>query len=122
MTTDDVEAARAEAQAKGAASFELRTRAATRDAFFDAAREGLPLDPPVLGSKSWDALADSIWAGLDGVGTRDVAIAWLGASNFKELAPAEFHIAYEILKSLTERLSSWEATDGEPKQITVLLE
>jgi Barstar (barnase inhibitor) len=106
----------------GAAVFDLATaRGSTRQAFFDAVRAALPLDPPLVRSQSWDTLSDSVWGGLDSLDTRTIVITWRDASTFKDVAPAEFEIASSTLHDVAERLASWEATDGEPKQVSVLL-
>jgi hypothetical protein len=61
----------------GAAVFDLATaRGSTRQAFFDAVRAALPLDPPLVRSQSWDALSDSVWGGLDSLDTRTIVITW----------------------------------------------
>lgn len=36
----------------------------SKDDFFEAVRAVLPLDPPLVLNKVWDALSDSIWEGL----------------------------------------------------------
>ena len=47
--------------------------------FFEGIRKSLPLDPPVVGDHSWDALSDSLWNGLDGVDANAIAIIWPGS-------------------------------------------
>jgi hypothetical protein len=34
---------------------------AGREAFFDTVRSALPMDPPLVSCRSWDALSDSLW-------------------------------------------------------------
>ena len=114
--------ARDAALSSGAAVFDLVTAGGSiRQAFFDAVGGALPLDPPLVGSRSWDALSDSVWGGLDSLDTRAIVITWRDASTFKDVAPWEFEIASSILHDLVKRLASWEATYGEPKQVSVLL-
>ena len=121
MKEDEVARACQLALANGAAVFEFKSGPATTAGLFEAIRGSLPLDPPVIGSSSWDALSDSLWGGLDSLDQREVVLAWLGASEFKTVAPAEFEIAADILRTVAEGLGSWEATYGEPKRVTVLL-
>ncbi|WP_211272879.1 hypothetical protein, partial [Kitasatospora setae] len=52
------------------------TGVATRAALFDAIRHALPLDPPLLGHHSWDALEDSLFGGLHEAPTRTPLITF----------------------------------------------
>lgn len=47
---------------------------ASKGQFFDAIRSTCPLDPPLHSNRSWDALSDSLWSGLDEVEEEEVAI------------------------------------------------
>lgn len=122
INASEVESLRAAALSAGATVFELRTPGvASREAFFDAVRETLPLDPPLLGSSSWDALSDSLWEGLYSLDTRNIVIIWRDASAFRAKAPEEFKIASSVLGDVSEAIASPDATCGEPKQLSVLL-
>jgi hypothetical protein len=44
--------------------------------FFEAMKALLPLDPPLVGNRSWDALSDSLWSGLDQLAADNIAIVW----------------------------------------------
>jgi hypothetical protein len=52
--------------------------------FFQVARGALPLDPPLGGGMSWDAFSDSLWGGLDVLGTKRVAILWTAVERVLE--------------------------------------
>jgi hypothetical protein len=88
-------------------------------AFFDAVRRELPLDPPLVGSRSWDALSDSLWGGLDLLEAGVVVILWRGAADFQRAAPTEFGMAVTVLQDVTESLASVESTDGRPKKVCI---
>jgi hypothetical protein len=114
------DAAAQEASRTGAQLFCVsRQETPSRAAFFDAVRAGLPLDPPLVGSKSWDALSDSLWGGLDALEASVVVITWTGASDLRRDAPEEFGIAMRVLRDLVTSLGSWEDTNGEPKQVCI---
>src|SRR5208282_6398864 len=61
----DAEATRRQAEQSGYTTFMLPEKGIVdRVSFFEAVRTTLPLDPPLVGSRSWDALSDSLWEGL----------------------------------------------------------
>ncbi|MGK5543426.1 hypothetical protein ACSNOH_01600 [Streptomyces sp. URMC 127] len=67
-----------EAARQGVPVFTLCTGGRTEEeAFFEAVRGTLPLDPP-LGTfrRAWDALSDSVWGGLHALETPRVVIVW----------------------------------------------
>jgi Barstar (barnase inhibitor) len=120
VTLEAADSAAQEAARIGAAVFVLSTEgASTRAEFFDAVRTNLPLDPPLIGSRSWDALSDSLWGGIDSVDASAVVIIWKGASDLRRNASDEFEIAMAVLRDLTSSLGNWEDTDGEPKRVCV---
>jgi barstar (barnase inhibitor) len=90
-------------------------------AFFDAIRHTLPLDPPLVGSRSWDALSDSLWSGLHEVSDNSIAIFWTGSSDFKDATSSDYSIALEILKDITGSLTDQSITNGRPKQVSVYI-
>ena len=65
----------------------LTGKRAGREAFFDAVRATLPLDPPLQSSRSWDALSDSLWEGLLQLDVNGIVIAWPDAAGFKGRQP-----------------------------------
>ncbi|MBA9007219.1 barstar family protein [Thermomonospora cellulosilytica] len=92
-----------------------------RRGFFDAVRESLPLDPPLAGSRSWDALADSLWGGINSLGGPSVLIIWRGSAGFRELSPDEYGMACDVLNDVAESLGDPAATAGDPKNVTVFI-
>jgi hypothetical protein len=77
---------------------------AGRDAFFDAVRHALPLDPPVVYPR-WDALSDSLWKGIRVLDVPRVAILWPDSSPFSEESPRDFELALSVLRDVTDGLA-----------------
>jgi hypothetical protein len=120
VTPDVAASAVREASALGARVFVLSSEgASTRADFFDAVRASLPLDPPLFGSRSWDALEDSVWGGIDAFDESVIVITWTGASDLRRNAPDDFAIAMGVFRQLTSSLGSPEYTCGKPKQVCV---
>jgi hypothetical protein len=89
------------------------------DAFFDAVRGSLPLDPPVVSSRSWDALSDSLWEGIYSLPENQVVILWEDGDQFKAAAPEDFEVASSILADLARQLADPAATVGKPKSLFI---
>jgi hypothetical protein len=120
VSPEEAASASLAASSAGARVFAFSTEgASSRADFFSAVRANLPLDPPLIGSRSWDALSDSLWGGIDGLDASIVVITWAGASDLHQNAPEDFAIAMAVLRDLTSSLGKWEDTDGEPKQVCV---
>ncbi|KUH40741.1 MULTISPECIES: barstar family protein [Streptomyces] len=90
-------------------------------AFFDAVRHTLPLDPPVVGSGSWDALSDSLWEGIHTLHRRRVALLWRDATAFRDGSPEDFRIAVAVLADVVETLADPTATVGRPTDVCVYI-
>jgi hypothetical protein len=120
VTNCELAQVREKALSNGATVFDLEPAATTREAIFEAVRSSMPLDPPIISSRSWDALSDSVWGGLHALDSRNILITWARASEFRDAAPAEFDITSGILSGVAEQLLSWEVTYGEPKRVTVV--
>jgi hypothetical protein len=117
----DVEAARGRASEAGYATFVLPGDAIVdREAFFAAIRATLPLDPPVVSSHVWDALADSIWQGLSDHPAARIAILWPHSRVKAVRAPLDFEIALGVFEQVVHELSDLTATVG-PKDVAVLV-
>jgi len=121
VTSEEAASAVQEASSTGAMVFALSSEgASTRADFFDAVRASLPLDPPLIGSRTkWEALSDSLWGGIDELDSSVVVIIWTGASDLHRNAPDDFATAMAVLRDLTSSLGKWEDTAGEPKQVCV---
>jgi RNAse (barnase) inhibitor barstar len=111
-----------EATTSGATTYVLSVPPpADRAAFFDAVRTTFPLDPPLIGSRSWDALADSLWEGLRTLDAAPVVIVWRDAEIMSELHPDDYTITVAVLEDITATLSDANATVGSPKTVTVYI-
>ena len=113
----DAEKQAAELRACGWLVYLLPPGIADKASFFEGVRAVLPLDPPLVGNQSWDALSDSVWAGLDQTEGKRIAIVWPQA----RLAVPELQTAVRILEDLTESLSDMDATSGSPKEICIVI-
>jgi hypothetical protein len=100
--------------------FRLPGSLASKDEFFEGIRQSLPLDPPLQSNRSWDALSDSLWSGLDNLKERKIVIVWPDASRMKALAPEAFSIATSILMDLITTLADEKTTLGNTKNLRVL--
>jgi hypothetical protein len=89
--------------------------------FFGAIKEVLPLDPPLGTGLKWDALADSIWGGLDDLETDRVLVYWPSNAQMALEAPDDFTTASEIFESIARTLSDPRYTDGEPTFLAVVV-
>lgn len=110
----------AEATAENATIYMLSVpEPADRLAFFDAVRGTLPLDPPLAGSRSWDALSDSLWEGLRILDATTFVIIWSNAYSMREARPNDHQIALAVLQDVATSLSDSAATVGHPKKVCV---
>lgn len=94
---------------------------ADRDHFFRAVRTVLPLDPPVETSRSWEALADSLFEGLYAVQTDRLLILWRDAYKALAASPRTYEIALDVLDGVARLLGDRGATVGRPKALSVLV-
>ncbi|MGW4162243.1 barstar family protein [Streptomyces sp. NPDC004788] len=92
-----------------------------RVAFFDAVRAVLPLDPPVVSSRSLDALSDSLWGGIYSTGDQKIAIIWEDSSRFFHDSPEEFEDACSVLAEVAESLGDRAFTVGQPKEVRIFV-
>ncbi len=92
-----------------------------RKAFFDAVRSAVPLDPPVITERSWDALEDSLWEGLFQLPEDRIVIAWLDASGYEVSFPEDHEVAMSVLASVVDLLADEHATSGHPKDAEVYI-
>ena len=86
--------------------------------FFRAIKSGLPLDPPLTGDRNWDALADSLWEGLNALEDGRIAIVW---PQVHVGADAELATAVDVLDQVAGLLADPDATVGRPKVVHVIL-
>ena len=92
-----------------------------REAFFDAVSAVLPLDPELVGTHSWDALADSLWEGITSLESDRLVIIWQDAFIFGKDSPSEFSIALSVLEEVGRLLADRGATNGNPKEVCLYI-
>ncbi|MDA8455068.1 barstar family protein [Acidovorax sp. GBBC 3334] len=100
--------------------FRLPSEISSKDDFFDGVRCLLSLDPPLRSNRSWDALADSLWAGLDNISEGNIIIVWPNVSEMKSNAPRDFDIAINILSDLSMSFLNSEVSNSPAKNILIL--
>jgi hypothetical protein len=111
-----------EARKEGRAAYVLpSTGVVNRESFFEAVRATLPLDPPLVGSRSWDALSDSLWSGLNAIGEKRIVIVWPNSTTMRRSAADDYDLAWNILADVAATLADPKATNGNPKEVTILL-
>jgi len=102
--------------------FELDGRGIVdRKSFFDVACATLPMDPPLQSDRSWDALSDSLWGGIDALPSRRIFIVWKESSSMSRSTGADYEIAKQILSDVATSLGSLDCTAGNPKEVCVVL-
>lgn len=121
MAASEIEAATASARMRGIRVYSLSTGVGGgRDAFFDAVRATLPLDPPLISNHSWDALSDSVFGGLYALGAGRVLLIWADAAEMAAADPSEASIAMEVLADVAATLAEPQHTQDRPTSVTVL--
>lgn len=119
----DVKATRRQAEEAGFTTFVLPAKnIVDRASFFDAVRATFPLDPPLVGSRSWDALSDSLWEGLYTHPARRILILWPSARAMESSASSDFETALNVLSDVANLLGDRQATRDNPKEVAVLVE
>nr|WP_082664772.1 barstar family protein [Burkholderia ambifaria] len=92
---------------------------ASKDQFYDAIRRNCPLVPPLHSNRSWDALADSLWSGLDEAQEEKIAIFWRNSDHMKAAVPDAFSIATDIFADLTVSLADPSAVVSRVKMLLI---
>lgn len=88
----------------------------------DALAAALPLDPPLGGGGSWDALADSLFGGIDALRAGRVALVWPAAWRMRRGSPREFETALDVLRQTVDTVCEARYTAGRPTELLVLVE
>jgi hypothetical protein len=98
-----------------------RTGIVDRASFFDALRATLPLDPPIQTARSWDALSDSLWGGLDRLDADQVLIVWPNAAAMIPASRMEYDQALALLADVATMLADPNLMKGKPKQVSIIV-
>jgi hypothetical protein len=102
--------------------FDLPSRISNKLEFFDAVRAALPLDPPLhRDSENWDALNDSLWAGLHSLRTPGSIIVWSGFDLLKNNSNSDFEIALGVFGSIANTISDPKYGGGFSSHLIVFL-
>jgi len=118
----DVEAAARNATGERAAVYVLpNSGIADRESLFDAVRASLPLDPPLIGTRSWDALSDSLWGGIDALDSSRVVIVWPNSAEMERVSPDAYKMALDVFADVAASVGDPAATDGSPKEVGILI-
>ncbi len=122
MTTDNLNEVIEGAKLAAWLVFELDGRKiADRNSFFDCARANLPMDPPLFSNRSWDAFSDSLWGGIDALPESKILIVWRKANTMASASCSDFEIAKGILLELANSLGCSDDTDGNPKEVCIIV-
>lgn len=97
----------------------LPEKIASRNQFFDAIRDNCPLDPPLQSNRSWDALADSLWSGLDEEDNERIAIFWPDSDRMAAAEPDTYAIATDIFEDLCVSLADSNVAASKAKTLLV---
>jgi len=100
--------------------FKLPGNLSSKSEFFDGVRLTLPLDPPLASNRSWDALDDSLWSGLDSLLDENILIIWPYVNNMRLNWVRDFEIIREIFSDLTKTISNDEFNNGSNKNIIIV--
>ncbi|WP_174430248.1 barstar family protein [Burkholderia metallica] len=92
---------------------------ASKDQFFDGIRDNCPLDPPLQGNRSWDALADSLWSGLDEVDNERIVIFWPDSEKMAAVEPDAYVVATDIFEDLCVSLAGSSVAASRAKTFLV---
>lgn len=91
--------------------YELPKEMISKDDFFNGIRKILPLDPPLSSNRSWDALNDSLWSGLNSLSENKILIIWPSICGMKK-NNNNFAIISEIFEDLPKSLLKEKEKDG----------
>ncbi|WP_175779412.1 barstar family protein [Burkholderia anthina] len=92
---------------------------ASKSQFYDAIRSNCPLVSPLHSNRSWNALADSLWSGLDEVQEEKIAVFWPNSCHLKAAEPDAYAIATDIFTDLSVLLAYPRVTVSRVKMLLV---
>ncbi|MFI0242936.1 barstar family protein [Streptomyces sp. NPDC016845] len=108
------------AERAGVPVFSLHTEGRTdRESFFRAVKEVVPLDPPLRSTRSWDALADSMWEGLHELKAPRVLIVWPDAYPAEEDEDGDFRTALMVMDDVAKDLADVQLTAGTAVSLSI---
>jgi Barstar (barnase inhibitor) len=93
----------------------------SKSEFLEAIKAGLPTDPPLGNGHVWDALIDSVWAGIYELRKDRVAIVWAKSSRLAENDPNAYRTAKEILTDIVFGLADPKFSPDHSTRLLVVL-
>lgn len=90
-------------------------------ALFASIWESIPLDPPLLSDRSWDALSDSLWEGLRQLNCGKVVVLWPNSERLAMSSPEAYEVAIDILSDIPLTPFDAVTTSGVPKHVVFVL-
>ena len=111
----------ADCEIAGWSTYRLPAGISSKAELFEGIRRTLPLDPMLQSNESWDALADSLWAGLDSLPAKKIALLWPDASIIQSRAPSDFAVATDLFADLASSLADARVMQGQTRQLFVAI-
>lgn len=100
--------------------YKLPCKLSSKNEFFDGVRLTLPLDPPLASNRSWDALDDSLWSGLDSSLDKNILIIWPSSNSMRVHNEHDFEIIKEIFSGLAKTIPNKKITNGNKKNLIII--
>lgn len=94
--------------------------AVDRASFLRAVSSSLPLDPPLVLHRSWDAMKDSLWEGLLESQPKKIAIVWERSDVLQTQSPRDYEIAVAVFTRVADTLRDERVTGGPTKRVTIV--
>lgn len=91
------------------------------ESLFQQIAGSFPQDPPLSGNCNWDALADSLFGGLDQLGETRVAFIWTHADNMLHSGLDDLLTAVICFDQIASVVATTEAGLSEPVKLLVFL-
>jgi hypothetical protein len=89
---------------------------------FAEIKRKLPLDPLLIGETiKWDAVADSLWGGLDSVALERSVIIWTNADHMLENGTSDLGRAIEVVRQVAGTLADPTSGVSIPQRLTLIL-
>lgn len=92
------------------------------DSLLAEVKQKLPQDPLLIGKTiKWDAVADSLWGGLDSLAAERTAIIWANADCILENRPTDLATAIRVFRQVADTLADPTSGVSRPQTLTIFL-
>jgi hypothetical protein len=119
---DDIQEVCEEKAKRGREVFDMPSGISNKLEFFNAVRAVLPLDPPLhTDGENWDALNDSLWAGLHSLRIPGSIIVWRKFDSLKNDFSSDFENALGVFNSIANTISDPKYGSGFSSHLIVFL-